>query len=139
MAYSLNKEEFLQEQKRKMSGRKSQTKNSTFADLSSWYLNQLEEQEFSCHYCGISIFEIRQLLNAGIISGRKVKGEGLRGPNFEIDRKDPFGVYREDNCVLSCYYCNNDKSNTFSYNIYKELIGPAKQVAMRAILNSLTT
>lgn len=28
---------------------------------------------------------------------------------------DPNGVYEWENCVLSCYYYNNDKSNTFDY------------------------
>jgi hypothetical protein len=56
--------------------------------------------------------------------------------NFEIDRKDPFEVYNEGNCVLSCYYCNNDKSNTFDYEIYKETFGPVRKVAWEKLLDA---
>lgn len=93
----------------------------------NWYLNQLKLQDNKCHYCQTSILDIRKLLNANVILGRRVSGNGLRGPNFEVDKMDPFGKYDEDNCVLSCYYCNNDKSNTFGYEIYKDVIGPVKK------------
>ena len=96
------------------------------ASFTSWYFAELYTHEKKCHYCHTSILEIRHLLNRGIIDGRRVKAGALRGPNFEIDRKDPNGAYTEDNCVLSCYYCNNDKSNTYSYAIYKNYIGPLR-------------
>lgn len=99
-----------------------------------WYLHKLYIQENKCHYCKTNILDIRRLLNAGIVNGRAVRGNGLRGPNFEIDRKNPFDVYNERNCVLSCYYCNNDKSNTFSYETYLNIIGPAKRSAWSPLL-----
>ena len=102
-----------------------------------WYMSQLELSQNRCHYCQTSILEIRSLLNAGLISGRSVKGNGLRGPNFEIDRRDPFGEYEESNCVLSCYYCNNDKSKTFSYDTYLKYFGPAKAKAFESLLKCL--
>ena len=36
-----------------------------------------------------------------------------RGVWLEIDRKKPKESYSEDNCVLACYFCNNDKSDVF--------------------------
>lgn len=90
-----------------------------------------------CHYCNTDILDIRRLLNAGVIRGRGVRGTGLRGPNFEIDRKNPFDVYNERNCVLSCYYCNNDKSNTFSYETYLNVIGPSRKIAWDTMLHQL--
>jgi hypothetical protein len=99
-----------------------------------WYMHELYIQENKCHYCNTSILEIRRLINAGTINGRSVRGGGLRGPNFEVDRRDPFGVYEEANCVLSCYYCNNDKSNTFNYETYLNIIGPAKKQAWDLLL-----
>jgi len=33
---------------------------------------------------------------------------------------DPKGPYSKDNCVLSCGFCNNDKSDVFSYDQYIE-------------------
>ena len=91
-----------------------------------WYLHQLDAHGNACHYCNTDILTIRKLINEGKIGGRAVAKGGLRGPNLEIDRKDPFGVYDQHNCVLSCYYCNNDKSNTFSYEVYRNIIGPAR-------------
>ena len=95
--------------------------------FTEWYLNELRLNQLKCHYCQTSILEIRNLLNRGIISGRSVRGGSKRGHNFELDRKDPNGDYSIDNCVQSCYYCNNDKSNTFSYEIYINHIGPARK------------
>jgi hypothetical protein len=103
----------------------------------NWYLHELSFNECRCHYCNTNILHIRQLLNAGLINGRSVRGTGLRGPNFELDRKDPEAGYNERNCVLSCYYCNNDKSNTFSYETYLNIIGPAKGAAWNTLLNNI--
>ena len=102
-----------------------------------WYFNELNLHDNRCHYCNTSILDIRRLINAGIINGRAVRNGALRGPNFELDRRDPFGVYNEENCVLCCYYCNNDKSNTFSYEIFLNIIGPAKGIAWGNLLNRL--
>lgn len=102
-----------------------------------WYFRELNLQENKCHYCKTSILDIRQLINTEIIKGRAVKGSGLRGPNFEVDRRNPFGVYEEANCVLSCYYCNNDKSNTFDYETYLNIIGPLKGQAWNLLLGRL--
>jgi hypothetical protein len=102
-----------------------------------WYLHELYFHENKCHYCETSILEIRMLLNANLVSGRRVRGAGMRGANLEVDRKDPFGEYNEVNCVLSCYYCNNDKSNTFDYEVYKHIIGPAKKSAWLELLRRL--
>jgi hypothetical protein len=100
----------------------------------NWYFDLLNDQQLRCHYCDISILSIRHLLNENLIQGRLVKSNSYRGPNFEFDRKDPHGPYNQDNCVVCCYYCNNDKSNTFTYNVYKEIIGPAKGVALKLLL-----
>lgn len=102
-----------------------------------WYLHELHFNQYGCHYCGVKIYEIRNLIDRGIIRGRKVSNGGIRGLNFEIDRKNPFDEYNERNCVLSCYYCNNDKSNTFDYEIYKEILGPARGLAWKKLLKSL--
>lgn len=102
-----------------------------------WYLHELYFHQCSCHYCGIKIYELRNLIERGIIRGRKVSNGGIRGLNFEIDRKNPFDEYNERNCVLSCYYCNNDKSNTFDYEIYKEVLGPARGLAWNNLIESI--
>jgi hypothetical protein len=141
MQYSTNKETFLKEQaeknvayyktnKKKLSGFNSQK------EFCEWLSTELQKSEAKCHYCETSILDIRRLLNKGLILGRKI-GYGYRGPNLEIDRKDPFGNYCAENCVLCCYYCNNDKSNTYSYQIYKDIFGAIRSNAMKKIIANL--
>ena len=142
MPYTIDPLEFIREQESRVVKYYStnKTKLSGFEgrqDFIDWYLHEIYFYENKCHYCKTSILEIRKLLNAGLITGRKVRGGGLRGPNLEIDRMDPNGVYEWGNCVLSCYYCNNDKSNTFNYETYLDLIGPSKKQAWELLINRL--
>ena len=142
MAYAINYQEFIDEQGVRLSKYYSRNKER-LSDFGSkerfitWYLNELTVCGCKCHYCNTSILDIRKLINGGVIMGRAVRGEGLRGPSFEIDRKNPLGKYEESNCVLSCYYCNNDKSNTFSYETYLNVIGPLKGQGWRVLLDQL--
>ena len=89
--------------------------------MAAWFVEKLKRQNFSCFYCETSIFDINKLIDEGLLKTRAVKGEGRRGPVLEIDKNDD--VYVPENCVLSCYYCNNDKSYTSSKNDYKENFG----------------
>ena len=109
------------------------------SDFVNWYMTKLRNEGCKCHYCETSILEIRNLLKQGLINGRKVGrgGRGFRGPNLELDRKDPFGIYSDENCVLSCYYCNNDKSNTFDYKTYKNIVGPYKKLVWNRLRKSI--
>ena len=104
-----------------------------FDDFSDWYFHELYFFVNKCHYCETSIFIIRELLNNNIIQYRRVGKSGTRGANFEIDRMNPFDGYSRENCVLSCYYCNNDKSNTFNYEIYRNIVAPCKKEAWKLI------
>ncbi len=38
---------------------------------------------------------------------------------LEVDRIKPKDAYSEKNCVLACYFCNNDKSDVFDGEDYK--------------------
>jgi hypothetical protein len=143
MPYTTDPGEFIREQERRVIKYYSTNKSKLSGfqgrqDFINWYLHEIHFNENKCHYCKTSILDIRKLLNAGLIAGRLVKGGGLRGPNFEIDRMNPNGIYEWRNCVLSCYYCNNDKSNTFDYETYIDIIGPAKRHAWQLLLNRLT-
>ena len=143
MPYTTDPAEFIIEQERRVIKYYSTNKSKLSGfqgrqDFIDWYPHEIHFNENKCHYCKTSILDIRMLLNAGLIAGRLVKGGGLRGPNFEIDRMNPNGIYEWRNCVLSCYYCNNDKSNTFDYETYIDIIGPAKRHAWQLLLNRLT-
>jgi hypothetical protein len=55
-----------------------------------------------CEYCGISIKEIYCLAEKGSLFTKRA-----RGYSMEIDQKDAFENYSDDNCTACCYWCNN--------------------------------
>jgi hypothetical protein len=72
-----------------------------------------------CTYCGISETEIAELLNSGKLDTKRIQ---TRGRKLEFDRKNPKLSYEElDNVVLSCYWCNNAKTDTFTFEEFKEI------------------
>jgi hypothetical protein len=97
----------------------------------NWYSENLK---LGCFYCGIEIETQTKIIDSGkLISNRffthKYKSKsgaekyGTRGNSFEVDRKKPKGAYSVENCVLCCYFCNNDKSDVFSSEQYIAFIG----------------
>ena len=62
-----------------------------------------------CHYCKISKEMIEKLAD-----NKKIFKKTLRGWKLEIDRKNSNFEYRPDNCVMSCYWCNNAKTDEFT-------------------------
>lgn len=103
--------------------------------LAEWFVGKLKEQSFCCFYCGTSIFDINKLIDKGILKTRSVRGEGKRGPVLEIDKNDE--TYVPENCVLSCYYCNNDKSYTSEKLDYKENFGKNRKIYFDKLLKSI--
>ncbi len=77
--------------------------------------NRLVDEK-TCDYCGITRNEIEKL---GVRS--KLRKKNLRGWNLEIDRKAPNYEYTKDNCVMSCYWCNNAKTDEFLYDEFREI------------------
>ena len=71
--------------------------------------------------------EIEQftIINNGLLKSKRffIEKNGNRGKYLEVDRRDPNGPYSIDNCVLSCYFCNNDKSDVFNESQYDDLNG----------------
>ena len=141
---TIEKDAFILEEKERISKYYSTNKKKLIgfnqkSDFVNWYMTKLQDEDCKCHYCETSILVIRNLLKHGLINGRKVGrgGNGFRGPNLELDRKDPFGIYSDENCVLSCYYCNNDKSNTFDYKTYKNIVGPSKKLVWNQLKKSI--
>lgn len=63
-----------------------------------------------CSYCGISENIIKDLIIAENIFTKSLWN---RGRTMEIDRKDPTKGYTKDNIALSCYWCNNAKTDEF--------------------------
>ena len=96
-----------------------------------WYK---KSEVFGCYYCGLEIDIQRELISNDKIRSKRffnnlyttktgIDKFGTRGRYFEVDRKKPDGPYSKDNCVLCCYFCNNDKSDVFLDEEYKLFIG----------------
>ncbi len=74
-----------------------------------------------CEYCGLTEQETKLLYEHYPECTRG----GKRGKRLEWDRKNPFLHYSNiNNLVKACYWCNNAKTNYFSYEEFKK-IGPA--------------
>lgn len=93
----------------------------SFEDFLTWYLNE----EKVCHYCGLTELQSQEIVIRGLLKSNRFPQNGLtgqgqaRGMWLEVDRKKPKDAYSENNCVLACYFCNNDKSDIFNDNDYK--------------------
>ena len=107
--------------------KKNNKKNfENFECFLKWYNNQEKE----CFYCGLKEEEMQKLTWSGILKSKRfpikfdikfdIKKGKNRGVWLEIDRKNPEDGYYPENCVLCCYFCNNDKSDIFIGDEYKK-------------------
>lgn len=103
-------------------------------ELANWYIEQLKDSKCKCYYCNTSIHDINTLIDAGLLKERKT-GYGFRGRILEIDKNDE--TYIRENCVLSCYYCNNDKSYITSKDDYKNFFGNNRHEYFKLLISKL--
>lgn len=80
-----------------------------YEDFENLYLQ--EKEKICCGYCGISEKQIEYLIERNDI---KTKRLATRGRTLEIDRIRPHSGYKKENIILSCYWCNNAKTDEFS-------------------------
>jgi len=103
-------------EERVASNRYSMIKNRTEIDWDredfiSWYINTPKK----CYYCECTEEQIKKFHE--ITDSKRKK---TRGKSFEIERlKDE--SYSENNCVFSCYWCNNAKSDVFTPEQFKSI------------------
>lgn len=71
----------------------------------------------NCEYCDININKIYTLATKEQLFTKRARGYSL-----EVDQKDPYAFYSDTNCVASCYWCNNAKTDEFTYTEFKENI-----------------
>lgn len=98
----------------KLYNSKKGLKNINFEVFKKWY----ESQNGCCSYCGLTNAETIQLFCKYPMATRG----GKRGKRLELDRKDAIiKNYGQDikNLTLACYWCNNAKTNYFSYEEFK--------------------
>jgi hypothetical protein len=93
-----------------------------FEEFKDWYNSRAKV----CHYCGLKEEESQKIVLTGILKSSRFPQNGVlgrgqsRGMWLEVDRLLPKENYSPKNCVLSCYFCNNDKSDVFHGQDYKE-------------------
>lgn len=107
----------------------------SFEDYTNWYNSQPK----ICHYCGLTELQSQEIVVKGLLTsnrfpqnGRTGRGKG-RGMWLEVDRIHPKKPYSEGNCVLACYFCNNDKSDVFSGDDYKLFFQNRKEFLERLL------
>lgn len=114
-SFDLNKDQYLKLETRR--------KGIVWAEL-------VIGQQFKCYYCNTDIRNIQKLILKRIIKLRKRGAYGYSGLHFELDHKNS---NKEDNSsqnlVAACYYCNNDKSNTISEEVFLNYFGPQRKIA----------
>ena len=71
-----------------------------------------------CAYCGITIGQISKLGKSAQLHNKRSE---TRGYTLEIDRKEPNLEYTKENCCMSCYWCNNAKTDEFNVKEFKEI------------------
>ena len=87
------------------------------------FLEMVEKN--NCAYCDITIEEIKQLaLN------KKIFNKNERGGVLEIDRINSNFEYSKTNCVMACYWCNNAKTDEFTYDEFVKIGKSIKEVWM---------
>jgi hypothetical protein len=110
-----------------------------FNHFKKWYDSQKKE----CKYCGLSEEESQVIVmtppqhphltsNRFPQNGIITRGHS-RGVWLEIDRVNPKGNYSENNCVLCCYFCNNDKSDVFDGQSYPKFMSNRKNYLISLI------
>lgn len=108
----------------------------SFDDFHNWY----QEQDLVCHYCGLTESESQEISMTGILTSKRFPQNGIIGQGtsravwLEVDRLKPNGLYSRGNCVMCCYFCNNDKSDVFGGNEYTDFFQNRVQY-LRQLLN----
>lgn len=129
---------YYKEQYNRVINRYVKSKHSNFINkkgLADWYVSQLKKYDCKCYYCETSIHDIVNLIKKGSLKTRAVRGGGVRGPVLEIDKNED--IYSENTCVLSCYYCNNDKSYTLDKVEYKKYFGENRRKYFQSLIEQL--
>lgn len=120
----LEVEDYLNLEKSRMDG------NSNNPISGNDWVKIIKGQSLKCFYCDTDLEIIQELIFNGIINPRKRGVGGYSGMHFELDHKN---ANKKDNSSINlaaaCYYCNNDKSNTISSEIFKKHFGFHKRKA----------
>jgi len=92
-----------------------QEKILKFDDFSEFWN---KEKSKTCKYCDISEEQINILHKENKVETKRFYS---RGQTMEIDKKNAFGEYTKCNIILSCYWCNNAKTDEFTLEEFKSI------------------
>lgn len=76
-----------------------------------------------CTYCDISESDVSNLVSLNRIYTKRIYS---RGTTMEIDKRDPRKPYESGNLIMSCYWCNNAKTDEFDeeeFGLIAKVIG----------------
>lgn len=123
-------EQYLQFEKKRV--------NKLFEIEPMQWVTLLKRQNLKCYYCETELNVIQQLILKGFIKPRKRGPDSYSGLHFELDHKN---CDKKDNCpeniVASCYYCNNDKSNTIDSDTFKKYFGVHKKNSFKFLCQAV--
>lgn len=71
-----------------------------------------------CKFCGIKESEFELLIKNGLIQTKRLR---TRGKALEVDQLVPYKGYVSGNIVTCCYWCNNAKTDEFTFEEFKEI------------------
>ena len=86
-----------------------------------FFFSDKDKEKRVCGYCETNEAEIEELFKQDKVF---TKRQYSRGRTLEVDKIDPNSDYNISNIILSCYWCNNAKTDEFSDTEFKELIAP---------------
>lgn len=91
-------------------------RKKTFSNFFDWYLNQWDANgETRCAYCGVTEKQCREFLQ------KHTKRVQTRSQHLEVEKVDSDKDYKEENCCLICYVCNNTKSDFMSLEQFQPI------------------
>jgi hypothetical protein len=96
-----------------------------------WYFKQGQ----ACFYCGLTLKQTVEFLQIQNQKPGDAHKRDNRGQSLELDRKDFNSKYVEGDCVLSCYACNNAKSDIFEAKEFAPIAEEMAQVVLNTINN----
>ena len=98
-------------------------KFQNFNSFYKWYIKQYQIQNGKCYYCKTDEKIISALFEKKFHNRKRT----TRGKHLEIERRNSTdNLYSAENCVLACYFCNNDKSDIFDEPEYLEYLKDRK-------------
>ena len=121
----------ISEEVKRLYNSKTSLKQINIDDFQNWY----DSKNGCCDYCGLTTKESLILFNEYPKSTRG----GRRGKRLELDRINPsIKNYGQDiaNLALACYWCNNAKTNYFTFDEFK-MIGIKIKEVQQLRLNKL--